>query len=266
MLVRHGMSTLGSHDVMRFLGRKFSYCGAIPPRFEGEIVSDVRHRQEGVRIKHRIDHNSVKLYDKAYAPAGAVLRAETTINDPSDFKVYRTAENDPEGKLDWRQLRKGVADLHRRAEVSQRCNERYLDALASVDATTTMEELLCRITAPTTWHNKRVRALNPFASEDLLLLEAVSRGEFTINGMRNRDLQNLFFEGKPSCEQEARKRSSWVTRKLRLLRAHGLLTKVPHTHRYQLTTAGRQLATAVLTARHTPIRQLLPPELLQEAA
>jgi len=40
-------------------------------------VSDVKRRVEGVRIKHRIDRNSIKGYDK-----GSVFRAETTINDP----------------------------------------------------------------------------------------------------------------------------------------------------------------------------------------
>ena len=47
-----------------------------------------------------------------------------------------------------------------------------------------------------------------------------------------------------------------MTRQLRLLRAHGLLQKVPHTHRYQVTAAGRQIITALLTARQTPIAQL----------
>ena len=39
-------------------------------------------------------------------------------------------------------------------------------------------------------------------------------------------------------------------------RAHGLLQKVPHTNRYQVTAAGREIITALLTARHTPIAQL----------
>ncbi len=56
--------------------------------------------------------------------------------------------------------------------------------------------------------------------------------------------------------EEIRRRAGRVTRQLRLLRAHGLLQKVPHTHRYQLTAAGREIITALLTARHTPIAQL----------
>jgi hypothetical protein len=38
-------------------------------------------------------------------------------------------------------MRKGIADLHRRAEVSQAANERYLDALAVVDDDTTLAQI-----------------------------------------------------------------------------------------------------------------------------
>jgi DNA-binding HxlR family transcriptional regulator len=55
---------------------------------------------------------------------------------------------------------------------------------------------------------------------------------------------------------EARCRSAWISRKLRLLRAHGLIYKITHTHRYQLTTAGRSATTAILTALRSTIRQL----------
>lgn len=258
-LVQQGITTFASPDVMRFLGRKLQTHDRPSPAFHGEVVSDVKTRAEGVRIKHRVNHNSVKLYDKAYTDEVAVLRAETTINNEEEFRVYRPKEGDPEGERSWRVLRRGIADLHRRAQVSQAANDRYLDALASVDTTMTLAELTARLTEPVTWHGKRVRGLHPFAPADLALLEAVSRGEFTINGLRNRDLQQLLFAPTANLTpQEARRRSAQVTRKLRLLRAHGLLQKVPHTHRYQVTSQGRQIITALLTARQTPISRLLP--------
>jgi hypothetical protein len=49
----------------------------------------------------------------------ACSRAETTVNDPGGFKVYRTAEGDAAGQPTWRAMRKGVADMARRTEVSQ---------------------------------------------------------------------------------------------------------------------------------------------------
>ena len=145
-LVRHGMLCLGSGDVMRYLGRR---VGPEHGRFCGEVISDVRRQElhapgghapggkgprggprgEGVRIKHRLNSNSIKMYDKH----ASVLRVETTINDPGDFKVYRRAGGDPKSKLCWRKLRKGVADMKRRAQVSQSANDRYLEALAGVE-------------------------------------------------------------------------------------------------------------------------------------
>lgn len=268
MFIRHGMGALHSPDVMRFLGHRLNQNQTIPAKFNQEVVSDIKiralqtgaskERQEGVRIKHRTDQNSVQGYDKAYTPTNSVFRVETTLNNERNFKVYRSKEGDREGPKTWRYLRRGIADLHRRAEVSQKANERYLEALASVDDSATLEEFTHKVTSATTFRDQRVRALKPFDPEDLALMEAVSRGEFTINGLRNRDLQRCLFPTEPSSPEEAKRRSALVSRKLRLLRAHGILSKVPHTHRYQVTSWGRRFLTALLTARHTPIHQLLP--------
>jgi hypothetical protein len=255
-LLQHAMTTFGSTEVMRFLGRRLPLSGAVPTRFSGEVVSDLHARQEGVRIKHRLNSNSVKLYDKAFTELGSVLRAEGTLNDVSDLRVYRPREGDPHGQLAWRPLRRGIADLHRRAEVGRKATERYLDALASIDQDTTLDAVLRRLGQSTYWHGRRVRALHPFAPDDRQLLQAVSRGEFTLNGFRNRDLQHLFFIQPAATPHEARRRSAWVSRKLRLLRAHGLIYKVAGTHRYHLTTAGRIATTAILTALRSSVRQL----------
>jgi hypothetical protein len=252
--LQHGMSTFGSTDVLRFLGRP-TPGGEIPGAFTGELTSDLKRREEGVRIKHRLNHNSVKLYDKAFTPVGSVLRAETTIQDAGDFRVFRPIEGAPDGPATWRKMRKGIADLYRRAEVSRKATERYLDAFASVDDDTTLDELLTRWAAPTRWHGRRVRALRPL-SDDRRLLDTLSRGEFTINGLRNRDLQAVFFHTPAATPREARRRSAWVSRRLRLLRAHGLLRKVSGTHRYHVTHTGRRALTAILTAFRATIRQL----------
>jgi hypothetical protein len=255
-LLQHAISTFGSTDVMRFLGRRLPLSGQIPARFSGQVVSDLHQRQEGIRVKHRLNANSVKLYDKAFTVVGNVLRAEGTINDVSDFRAYRPKEGDPDGPLAWRPLRRGIADLYRRAEVGRRATERYLDALASIDQDTTLDQVLRRLGQPQYWHGRRVRALSPFAPHDRQLLQAISRGEFTLNGLRNRDLQHVYFAQPPASPAEARRRSAWVSRKLRLLRAHGLIYKITATHRYQLTTAGRIATTAILTALRSTIRQL----------
>jgi len=254
-LVHHGMSTFGSTDVMRYLGKKTRLDGEVPANFRGQVMSNLKKREEGIRIKHFVNGNSVKLYDKAFTAAGSVLRAETTIQNVSDFRVYRAKEGDPDGPKSRRVMRRGVADIHRREEVLEKATERYLNAFAAVDDDTILEELIPRLQKHTTWKGHRVRALRPFA-DDHALLAAVSRGEFTINGFRNRDLQALFFSSAAKTPREARRRSAWITRQLRLLRAHGLITKIAGTHRYQLTAAARKVNVAVLTALQCTISQL----------
>jgi hypothetical protein len=245
-LVLHGMQTFSSGDVMRFLGRK------VHTRFEGEIVSDFKNRPEGIRIKHGVKDNSVKAYDKA----GNGLRVETTMNNPSDFKVFRTKETDPDGKPQWLPLRRGIADVYRRAEVCPASNQRDLDALAAVDTSTPLGELIRDICQPTTYRNKRVRGLRPWAEPDLALFRAVRRGEFCVNGFRNRDLQALLFDSTADTVEQQRRRSARVSRLLRMLRAHHLIQKVPRTHRYLLTARGREVLCAVLAAHRIRLDQL----------
>lgn len=255
-LLRHGMTALGSTDVMRFLGRRIPLSGEVPKRFAGEVASNVKEREEGMRLKHYVNGNSEKLYDKAYTEVGSVLRPECTIHNVEDIRTYRPKEGDPSGPLAWRPMRRGIADLHRRAEVSQRANERYLDALASVDESATVAELVKDLTRPVKWNGQRVRALRPLDWEDSTLLEAVGRGEFVVNGLRNRDLQRLLFETAAESPKESKRRSARVSRQLRMLRAHGVIQKVPKTHRYQVTAAGRKAITAILTARQATVAQL----------
>ena len=251
-LVQHGLTTFLSPDVMRFLGRKVPADGNPHGNLQAEVVSDVKRRPEGVRIKHRMGENSVKMYDKQ----GSVLRVETTINDVDDFKTFRAPENQPDAKPSWQRMRKGVADLHRRAAVSQAANDRYLDAMASIENTTSLGELAARLCRPARHNGRRVRALNPHAPGDAALLTAISHGEFNLNGFRNRDLRGLLFSKASASKSERHRQAAAVSRKLLLLRAHHLIRKVPRTHRYHMTKAGRIAVTALIAARNANTQEL----------
>jgi hypothetical protein len=247
--LRHAVTSYSSTDVFRFLGRKLTPDGKIWTRFEGEIKSSMTSRAEGVRLKHWVDHNSIKMYD-----CDRVLRIETTLNDPGDFRVYRPKQGGPEEDKDWRPLRKGVADLYRRAEVSQAANERYAAATAAVKDTTplsTWAEPLCRrAPAPGKNAQRKVRAINPLAAEDAALLTAVLDPKFTVNGLRNRDLVAALHDKPATTDKERRRRSGRITRQIRMLRGHGILHKVPKTHRYVVSETGRKAVTALLAARN----------------
>lgn len=241
-LTRGAIVCFRSPDVMRFLGRK------LHGRFAGEVVSDYKDRAEGVRVKHRGAGNSVKMYDKH----GVILRAETTINIAKEIKVYRPAEGDPGGEKSWRPMRKGIADLHRRAEVSGRCNRRYLDALATLDTSTPLGKLAGKVCERTRWKGRGVRGLRPWTKADRALLAAVSGGEFELSGFRNRDIAAILY---PSAKGD-RRVCGRVTRQLRMLRAHGLIGKISRTHRYRLSAKGRQIVSALLRAQEVSLEQL----------
>src|SRR5437016_5247701 len=172
-------------------------------------------------------------------------------------RFYRRKEGDRKGRMAWRPLRRGIADLHRRAQISHKAAARYLDAFATVDDTTTLDELLQQLEQPRQWRDRRVRALRPLA-DDRALLSAINHGEFAINGFRNRHLRAIFFPHTTDDKKEIRRRSAWISRKLRLLRAHALITKIRGTHRYQLTSTGRKVIVAILSALRSTLAQLTP--------
>jgi len=104
------ITSFSSPDVLRFLGRGFN------SRFSGQVVSDFKDRPEGIRVQHRVNGNSVKMYDKG----GSILRIETTINQSREFKVYRRSERDPDGPQKRLPMRKGVADMPYAPQVRSR--------------------------------------------------------------------------------------------------------------------------------------------------
>ncbi|MBL0312157.1 MAG: hypothetical protein IPP78_05455 [Holophagaceae bacterium] len=241
-LVRGAIHTYSSQDVMRFLGKK------LVGRFQGELNSSYRQRPEGIRVKHRVKANSIKVYDKQ----GSVLRVETTINDPHEFKVYRTKEGDHGGEKRWLVLRRGVADLKRRAVVSQAANERYLNALAALDTDQPLGELLRPECRAVRFHKQKFRGLRPWGDGDQELLKAINRGEFALEGFRNKDLvAHLKLGG-----LDAKKASSRVSRLFRILRAHGIIRKVQGCHRYVATPKGRKIAAAVLQVQVVTLQQM----------
>jgi hypothetical protein len=251
-MTRYAINCLGCTEVLRYLGKR-------PSSFPGEVHSTFVERAEGVRIKHGADGNSLKAYDKAYAarPDGwSVLRLESTITKPRSFRAYRTIEGKPEGPKKWLPLRKGVADLYRLTEVSQKANDRYAEALVACDCSESIEQLMLKLVCPTTHDGRRVRGLRPWAPDDLALLRAVNHGEFALNGLRNRDLRALLYDKPTDDPKEHRRRAARVGRLLRLLRAHHIIRKVPRTHRYQVTSTGRRALGAILAAAEATTAQL----------
>jgi hypothetical protein len=257
--LRQSFLSHGSIDVLRFLGRseRISKQGSL------HVETSFYDRFDGKRIKHWVDENSLKLYSHYN-----VLRSEMTINNAEKIKVFRRSQNDPKWPPMWRPLRRGVVDLPHRAEVGQKANERYLDALASLAETKSVQELAEPLTrrvpqpqGKAATPPRQVRGLNPLAAEDAALLAAISDPKWMIQGLRNRDVVTALYHNEATDAKERRCRSSHVTHLLRLLRAHGLLEKISGTHRYQIPAeAGIKIQTLLA------VRNANPDELTSKAA
>jgi hypothetical protein len=152
-------------------------------------------------------------------------------------------------------MRKSVVEITRRAELSQASNDRYLEALGNLPADTPLSRATGKLCRHVLAEGRRYRALNPLAPDDARLLEAVSRGEWLVAGFRNRDIRQALYGG-ASDEPTRRCQAARVTRLIGILRAHGLIKKIPRTHRYLLTTEGTSLIPALLAANNATLQQL----------
>jgi len=242
-LVQHAIQHFHTEDVLRFLGRKSHSINS------GEVKSVLSRRWEGVRVKHWVHENSIKMYDKQ----GSVLRIETTINNPKRFRVRRRLTR--RSPFKWLSLRKGIADIRRRVQLSRAANERYLEALAVVGNPTPSHKLLDKVSTRVSRGRQQFRALRPVSPEDSRLFKALLNGQFLIQGVRNKDLRQLLWPASTDRQQE-RKNASRVTRSLTLLKSHNLIYRVPKTNYYRITKLGNQVMTTATKFRETDIALL----------
>jgi hypothetical protein len=238
-LVRHAIEQFGSPDVLRFLGRRTG------PRSNGEVLSHLVRRVEGVRVKHWVEENSIKMYDKH----GCVLRIETTINNPRRYTVRRAITQHGQRHVAWIPMRKGVSDIPRRVEVSRAANARYLDALSVVGEPCPSAQLLDPVSVRVVRAGRPYRALRPISPQDTPLLQAIVRGEFLLRGFCNADLRHVLLPG-VEHDREARPRAAGrVTRLIRLLRAHRIVHKTARTHYYRVSPHGQTVIATALAFR-----------------
>jgi hypothetical protein len=239
-LYEHATSCFGAPQVMMFLGRKYRET------FQGEVRTHWHRREPGGAVKHWIKGNAIKMYDKA----GAVLRIETVINEPGEFFVHRPRlKQDGTEEVGWFPMSKGVANLYRYAQVGQQANERYLEALAVVNDLGVGQRELDRRSAPVFFQGRRRRGLQVLGRDDQALFQAALRGEHAIRGFRNGELAEQLFGPKPQDPRERRQRCGRVSRRISLLRAHGLVAKVPRSRRYRVTRSGQRFMSTAIQVR-----------------
>lgn len=256
MFARYAMMTSDSRAVMRFLGKKGGLQGC--SKDFPEVTSDCSKRLEGMRVKHKHGKNSVKMYNKQKS----VLRIETTINDTRAFKTLRQPDDDPSREEKLLPMRKGVADLRRRVEVSKAVNERYAEHIAATDTSERLGEVLDSVCKRATLPSKgsaapvKVRALKPGDKGDMELLAFLGSGDWNITGFRNQDLVACLYAQPAKTDKEKKQRSARATRLIRILRAHGLVQKIVGENRYMVTKKAIKVSGAILVAQHVTIQEL----------
>lgn len=249
-LVRHTLATSDTATVLRYFGQPVTAAGSAHAKLRKEVATRLVRRVEGTCLKHCVGRNGLKAYNK-----GPNHRNELTINDPRGFKAFRRAQGGDDTK-EWRALRSGVADLKRRAEVSQGVVERYLDHQATACTDQPLGALLDQLSKPVTWKKARLRALD-LPGKDRFLADLLADPAVAINGVRNSDLRERLRAAGRAAGKTDRQLSGMATRLLRLLRAHGVIKKVSKSHRYQLTDTGRLAVSAVKSALAASVEKLV---------
>ena len=252
-LVHQGIQHFGSTDVLRFLGHKTQANGRVHGNHQGEILSSLKHRPEGLRLKHQANGNSIKLYDKQ----GSVLRVETTLNRPHQFRVYRASERDPEEP----ETLAGVAQGHRRPAPASRDLRSDQWALFGSPGQRARRTERGRVGA----HGVPARPTGRSALSWAQPVVGTGRGAAGGHQPGRMDPERLPQSGRAHgavsrprpMRLEQRRHSGRVTRALARLRAHGIIKKVSGSYRYQLTRQGRQIVTALLAARQADVEKLM---------
>ena len=244
-LVEKAFYTFKCNDVMSFFGRKLKETGF---QFEGEITSDLRKRNQGFRLKHKMKSNQIKMYDKGYS-----VRIETTINDPREFKVLKDIEKIINHKeivteKKWLPMGKSIANLYRYSEVCKAINMRYINSLpipVEIEKVSNRKEVKGRI----------YTGFNLFNKDDIRLFNILADASLIVNGFNNKILRSRYF--KDEEDFNSKKIRNKTTRLIDKLRKHGIIKKVRSASKYYITESGRELLNYFMLYQNKEIPEFL---------
>jgi hypothetical protein len=186
-----------------------------PGRFRTRVLT------EGVVPSLHVDYKRSKI--KQYHKLGRALRTETTINDAHDFSVGKRLHNLPA-------LR----------EIGFHANRRLLEVQRTSCDCTIGETAFAQVCQPVVVHGQRGPALRFGDPRVQALLSVLVVFRLLPAGFSNRDLRDHLAPllGIDPATMTAGR----MTYDLRRLRLHGLIERVPHTHRYRVTPFGLRVA------------------------
>jgi len=240
MYLRHAFIAGNAERVLRYMGSPVRNDGL--PRTNASLQLQTAFDQwyDGGRIKHRVNKNSVKMYNEHN-----VLRCELTMNDPTRFKVHRTTEGKDDGEKKLLPMRKGIADITVRTQISSARLNNFTEQMATITESSSVRELLTALAAPVKNDKRRYRGLEVMG-KDRMLLEAVADPKFTVDAITNKALREMLENTSWANGLSGKQLSARISRALRLLREHGLIKKEAKQNKYYLTQKGRLATSALL--------------------
>jgi hypothetical protein len=223
-LIRTAIHSVKPENIASFLGEK------LHGNYQGEIGNNFNTRIQGTRIKHQMGAVSIKMYDKF----SLAMRIETTVNDVSQFKLYREVDQRDGSKIKkMAVMKKNIYSLFPLTRLLKASNHRYLEFISTFPDPSDGIKKLNTVSQPITSGERNYQGFNFFAAEDQKLLTVIARGEFNINGFRNQSLQPFLSNKSPRQ----------ISRILKRLRLHSLIKKVGSTYKYYLTSLGKSVIT-----------------------
>ncbi|RMF66433.1 MAG: hypothetical protein D6743_06375 [Calditrichaeota bacterium] len=244
-LLDHAAVNFSASDILTFLGRK------LHGNFQGEVLTSLqKKRWPGARIKHRMKENWLKMYDKF----GILLRVETVINQPEEFRVYRLCRRQGRQQWAWCPMRKGVANLPSYQKVSLAANQRYLEALSVVGDPAPAYRRVAELARSKSVRGRSYAGFNPACRDDVRLFQAVLSGDHLLRGFRNADIRRLLYGEHPDAHERQRQ-ANRVTRLLKRLHVRGLIAKIPRTRRWRVSPKGHKLLGTILQLHYHGLPQ-----------
>ena len=242
-LLDYAAVNFSANDILTFLGRKLH--GA----FQGEVLTTLqKKRWPGARIKHRMKDNWLKMYDKF----GILLRVETVINQPREFRVSRWCPQ--RRRVVWEPMNKGVVHLPSYQRVAQAANQRYLEALAAVDDPTLAYQHIRELARRKISRGRSYAGFNPACRDDVRLFQAVLAGDHLLRGFRNADIRRFLY-GEASGPRRRRQQANRVSRLLKRLHVRGLIAKIPRSRRWRVSHKGHRILATVVRLHYHGLSQ-----------
>src|SRR6202000_233821 len=186
-----------------------------PGRFRTRIITD------GVIPSLHVVYKNTRI--KQYHKEGRALRTETTINNTRDFGI---------GKL--------LKNLPALRQIGFQANRRLLDVQRISHDCSIGEDAFDRVVRPAEVEGQRASALR-FGDQRVQALFAVLVVfSLQLRGFTNQEIRPLLAQllGLDPANYPIGK----MTYDLRRLRLHGIIERIPHSHRYQLTPDGLPIA------------------------